>query len=82
MRHFAKAFAVMLISLYIATFLMGCATAPKKALTDDRDITIQNLTEENNALRQQIDKLTKENEALTQQKVDFEAETKKTETIK
>ncbi len=82
MKYLAKAFAAVLISLYIATFLMGCATAPKKALTDDRDITIRNLTEENDTLRQQIDKLTKENEALKQQKVDFEAETKKTETIK
>lgn len=72
MRYYARVLVVTLTLLYTAS-LMGCATPPKKDVISQKDILIQNLTEENNALRKAVNRLTQENETLRLKKIRSEA---------
>jgi len=71
-RYYARILVVALALLYSAS-LIGCATPPKKDVISQKDMLIQNLTEENSALRKAVNRLTQENEALRLKEIRSEA---------
>lgn len=63
MRDFSRSLAALLVVCYLVS-LAGCAAPPKKEEINQKDVLIQNLTEENSALRKEINRLSEEGEAL------------------
>ena len=63
MRHFSRSLAALLAVCYLVS-LAGCAAPPKKEEINQKDALIQNLTEENSALRKEIERLSEESQDL------------------
>jgi len=74
-RHFSRSLAALLVVCYLVS-LAGCAAPPKKEQVSQKDILIRNLTEENSALRKEINRLSEESEALRRGNLKLESEMK------
>lgn len=73
MMRYSKTLLTILAVFYLAS-LAGCAAPPKRGEISRKDMLIQNLTEENAALRKEIDRLTETNEELRRSNIKLKSE--------
>jgi len=74
-RDFSRSLAALLAVCYLVS-LAGCAALPKREEVNQKDVLIQNLTDENSVLRKEVDRLSEESEALRRNNLKLKSQTR------